>query len=42
MRRPYNYLRKEEKQREKIKGMIYPSEYKFPKNNKEKEDSFLK
>ena len=36
LRRSYKQLIKEEKQMERIKGMIYLSEYKFPKNSKEK------
>ena len=36
MRRPYKELRKEEKQKEKDKGKIYPFGCRVPKNSKER------
>ena len=36
MRRPYKYLRKEEKLKAKEKGKIYPSKCRVPKNSKER------
>ena len=35
LRRPYKYLRKEEKQKASEKGKIYPSECRVPKNSKQ-------
>ena len=35
-RRPYKYLRKEEKQKIKEKGKTYPPECSVPKNSKER------
>ena len=42
LRRPYRYLRKEEKLKAKKKGKIYPSECRVPKNNKERQESLPK
>ena len=36
LRRIYKFLRKEEKLKAKEKGKIYPSEYRAPKNSKER------
>jgi len=36
MRRPYKWLRKEEKERQRRKGKIYPAECRVPKNIKER------
>ena len=36
LRRPYKYLRKEEKLKAKEKGKLYLSECRVPKNSKEK------
>ena len=36
LRRPYKQLRKEEKQKEKEKGKIYPLDCRAPKNSKER------
>ena len=36
LRRPYKQLRKEEKQKAKEKGKMYPSKCRLPKNNKER------
>ena len=36
LRKPYKQLRKEEKQRQRRKGKIYPFECRDPKNSKER------
>ena len=36
LRRPYKRLRKEEKQKAKVKRKIYPFEFRVPKNSKER------
>ena len=36
LRSPYKYLRKEEKQKQRKKEKIYPSECRVPKNSKER------
>ena len=36
LRRPYKYLRKEEKKKQRRKGKRYPFECRVPKNSKER------
>ena len=42
LRRPYKQLRKEEKQRQRRKGNIYPSECRVPKNRKGRKERLPK
>ena len=42
LRRPYKQLRKEEKQRQRGKGKMHPSECRVPENSKEREESLHK